>query len=130
MIDRDDPTPGAEVQTFIKPILEAPKDQAMHVLHYGTTAQDAEIIFGGPAPSQSHHYKLTWLPGLVQIETDGQVVASWNHDSPTVPMGFGVMGYVGTAADGWMGGAPDASTPPVVTVHMDNVVMAQWNGIA
>jgi hypothetical protein len=45
-------------------------------------------------------------------------------------MGFGALGVVGGPGDGWMGGAPDSSTPPLVTVHLDNVVMAQWNGIA
>jgi hypothetical protein len=70
------------------------------------------------------------LPDLVKIETDGQVVAQWDYNFPDVPMGFGAMGFVGTPWDGWMGGPPDSSTPPVVTAHLDNVVMAQWNGIA
>ena len=111
-------------------ILETPKGEAMHVLHFGSTSADASIIMGGPDPSQWHRYKLTWLPDLVQVETDGQVVASWNYASPDVPMGFGAMGFVGTAGDGWMGGAPDGTTPSVVTAHLDNVVMSQWNGIA
>jgi len=111
-------------------ILETPKNQAMHVLHWGDSQADANIQFGGPDPSEWHHYKLTWLPDEVVIETDGQMVARWDYNSPNTPMGFGVMGYVGTDWDGWMGGAPDDSTPPVVTIHLDNVVMAQWNNIA
>jgi Glycosyl hydrolases family 16/Ca-dependent carbohydrate-binding module xylan-binding len=109
-------------------ILETPKNRAMHVLHFGSTSADASVQFGGPDPSEWHHYRLTWLPDLVKIETDGQVVASWDYASSSVPMGFGGMGFVGTGWDGWMGGAPDATTPPVVTAHLDNVVMAQWNG--
>jgi Glycosyl hydrolases family 16/Ca-dependent carbohydrate-binding module xylan-binding len=112
-------------------ILETPKSEAMHVLHFGSTSDPgASVLMGGPDPSQWHHYKLTWLPDLVRIETDGQVVASWNYASPDVPMGFGAMGFVGTGSDGWMGGAPDSSAPSVVTAHLDNVVMSQWNGIA
>jgi hypothetical protein len=111
-------------------ILETPKGDAMHVLHWGDSSADASIIMGGPDPSEWHHYTLTWLPDLVKIETDGQLVAQWDYNSPDVPMGFGAMGFVGTPWDGWMGGAPDDSTPPVVTAHLDNVVMAQWNGIA
>jgi Ca2+-binding RTX toxin-like protein len=38
------------------------------------------------------------------------------------------MGMVASNADTWMGGAPDASTPAVTTIYMDNVVMSQWNG--
>ena len=111
-------------------ILETPQGRAMHVLHFGSSLDNASVLYGGPDPSQWHHYRLTWLPTLVQIETDGQVVASWNYASPAVPMGFGAMGFVGTGQDTWMGGAPDGSTPPVVTAHLDNVVMSQWNGIA
>lgn len=109
-------------------ILETPQNRAMHVLHLGDDHADASIQFGGPDPSGWHHYRLTWLPDLVRIETDGVVVAEWDYASPDVPMGFGAMGFVGTGWDGWMGGAPDATTPPVVTAHLDNVVMAQWDG--
>ena len=28
----------------------------------------------------------------------------------------------------WLGGAPNGSTPSVVTTHIDNVVMSQWIG--
>jgi hypothetical protein len=111
-------------------MLETPKNQAMHTLHYGSTNADAVIQFGGPDPSQWHHYQLTWLPNIVQVTTDGVVTASWNYGIPDTTMGFGALGVVGSPADGWIGGAPDATTPPLVTIHLDNVVMAQWNGIA
>ena len=42
--------------------------------------------------------------------------------------GIGAMGMVASNDDTWMGGAPDASTPAVTTIYMDNVVMSQWNG--
>jgi hypothetical protein len=111
-------------------MLETPKNQAMHTLHFGSTSADATIQFGGPDPSQWHHYELTWLPTVVQVKTDGVVTASWNYGIPDTTMGFGVLGVVGSPWDGWIGGAPDATTPPLVTVHLDNLVMAQWNGIA
>ena len=111
-------------------MLETPKDQAMHTLHFGSTSADAVIQFGGPDPSQWHHYQLTWLPNIVQVTTDGVVTASWNYGIPDTTMGFGALGVVGSPADGWMGGAPDATTPPLVTIHLDTLVMAQWNGIA
>ena len=111
-------------------MLETPNNQAMHTLHFGSSSADAVIQFGGPDPSQWHHYQLTWLPNIVEVRADGVVTASWNYGIPDVAMGFGALGVVGGPGDGWMGGAPDASTPPLVTVHLDNVVMAQWNGIA
>ena len=111
-------------------MLETPNNQAMHTLHFGSTSADAVIQFGGPDPSQWHHYQLTWLPNIVEVRTDGVVTASWNYGIPDTAMGFGALGVVGGPGDGWMGGAPDATTPPLVTVHLDNVVMAQWNGIA
>ena len=111
-------------------ILETPKNQAMHTLHFGSSNADAVIQMGGPDPSQWHHYQMTWLPNIVEIRTDGVVTASFNYGIPDTSMGFGALGVVGGPGDGWMGGAPDATTPPLVTVHLDNVVMAQWNGIA
>ncbi len=111
-------------------ILETPKNQAMHTLHFGSGNADAVIKFGGPDPSQWHHYQMTWLPNIVEIRTDGVLSASFNYGIPDTMMGFGALGVVGGPGDGWMGGAPDASTPALVTAHLDNVVLAQWNGIA
>ena len=45
-------------------------------------------------------------------------------------MGFGALGFVGSDYDSWMGGAPDGTTPSLLTFHLDNVVMSQWEGIA
>lgn len=113
-------------------ILETPQNRPMHVLHWddGRGGDDASVKFGGPDTSEWHRYRMTWLPDRVVIEADDEVVAAWDYNAPDVPMGFGAMGFVGTPRDGWMGGAPDATTPPVVTIHIDNVVMAQWDGIA
>jgi hypothetical protein len=39
------------------------------------------------------------------------------------------MGFVGSGADQWMGGAPDASTPDQVVISIDNVRMYQLDGV-
>ncbi|MBV1798787.1 carbohydrate-binding domain-containing protein [Siccirubricoccus sp. G192] len=114
-------------------ILETPGHDVMHTLHWaGPQGQDEYDAVRNQSydPAQWHSYKMTWLPDLLKIEVDGKTVAEWTDPDliPDIAMGFGVMGYVGAPGD-WIGGAPDASTPDVVTVHIDNVVMSQWNGI-
>ena len=73
---------------------------------------------------------MNWLPSGITITVDGQVQARWTENIPNEKMGFGALGFVGSPADGWMGGAPDSTTPSLVTLHLDNVVMSQWGGIA
>jgi len=113
-------------------ILETPKNQAMFNIHWaeGSGSNHAPITTSEFDPSEWHHYTMTWLPDRVTIEVDGKVYAEWTEHIPSVPMGFGALGFVGSAWDGWMGGAPDHTTPPLVTLHLDNVVMSQWDGIA
>jgi hypothetical protein len=112
-------------------ILETPGRDAMHTLHWqgpgGGDTYDA-IRTSSYDPSQWHHYEVTWLPDRLTIQVDGRTVAEWTNHIPDEPMGFGVMSFVGNGHEQWMGGAPDASTPDVVTVHLDNVYMAQWTG--
>jgi len=112
-------------------ILETPGRDAMHTLHWqgpgGGDWYDA-VRTSSYDPSEWHHYDVTWLPGLLRIQVDGRTVAEWTDHIPDEAMGFGVMSFVGTWHEEWMGGAPDASTPDVVTVRLDNVEMAQWTG--
>jgi Glycosyl hydrolases family 16 len=114
-------------------ILETPNNQGLFTLHWADSngnPQYSQVSAPSFDPSEWHHYSMTWLPTGVSISVDGHVMAQWDHDIPAVPMSFGAMGFVGSPADGWMGGAPDATTPNVVTAHLDNVVMSQWEGIA
>lgn len=112
-------------------ILETPGHDGMQTLHWqgpgGGNWYDA-IRTSSYDPSQWHHYDVTWLPDRLTIQVDGRTVAEWTDHIPNEPMGFGVMSFIGTWHEEWMGGAPDSSTPGVVTVHLDNVYMAQWTG--
>ena len=112
--------------------LETPKTVAMHSSHWegDDGSHQYSSIFSSIDPSKTHHYSMTWLPDLVIIKVDGQTVASWTDDAaiPDTAMGFGAMGYVAADGEEWLGGAPDSSTPSVVTTHIDNVVMSQWTG--
>jgi hypothetical protein len=113
-------------------ILEAPGNEAMHSSHWegsdGSHMWDS--VFSTFDPSQTHHYKMTWLPASLTIEIDNTVVARWTDAAqiPDTAMGFGAMGYVASAGEAWLGGAPTAATPSTVTTHLDNVVMSQWTG--
>ena len=114
-------------------ILETPAQDVMHTLHWQGPNGNNHDYYDATRnqsydPSSWHHYDVTWLPDRLTIQVDGRTVAEWNENIPDEPMGFGAMGYVGGAADKWMGGAPDGSTPDQVTVHIDNVVMSQWTG--
>jgi hypothetical protein len=113
-------------------ILETPKTVPMHSTHWEGSdgSHQYDSIFSDYDPSQTHHYKMTWLPSILTIEVGGQVVASWTDPDaiPDTAMGFGAMGYVAGYDEAWLGGGPDGSTPNVVTTHIDNVVMSQWTG--
>jgi hypothetical protein len=112
-------------------ILETPKNTGLFTLHWGhgDSGQSA-ITDSSFDPSQWHHYTMDWLPSGITISVDGQDRARWTDHIPSVKMGFGALGVVGSAYDGWMGGAPDSTTPSLVTLHLDNVVMSQWDGVA
>ena len=113
-------------------ILEAPKNQAMHSSHWEGSdgSHQYNSIFSSIDPSQTHHYKMVWLPSVLTIQVDGRTVAEWTDPAaiPDTAMGFGAMGYVAANGEDWLGGAPNGSTPSVVTTHIDNVVMSQWTG--
>ncbi|MFC7693942.1 family 16 glycosylhydrolase [Paeniroseomonas aquatica] len=113
-------------------ILEAPKNQAMHSSHWegADGSHQYSSIFSTIDPSKTHRYAMTWLPNEVTIKVDGQVVARWTDAAaiPDTAMGFGAMGYVAAQGEDWLGGAPDSTTPSVVTTYIDNVVMSQWTG--
>ncbi|MDB5373019.1 MAG: hypothetical protein JWP04_1661 [Belnapia sp.] len=114
-------------------ILEAPKGVAMHSSHWAGTdgSHQYSSIFSTFDPNQMHHYTMIWLPTKLTIKIDGTTVAEWTDPAaiPDTAMGFGAMGYVGAKGETWVGGAPNASTPQVVTTHIDNVVMSQWTGV-
>lgn len=120
--------PASDKWTSEIDILETPKDEVWHVLHWQDGGFDP-IWHSAYDETQWNHYKMTWLPDLVRIEVNGQVHAEWRSNIPNEPMGFGAMGYVVAPHEGWAGGPPDATTPGQVTLHLDNVVMSQWNGI-
>ncbi|WP_052389649.1 carbohydrate-binding domain-containing protein [Belnapia moabensis] len=113
-------------------ILETPKGGSMHTVHWaGANNQDTySAKLSGIDSSQTHHYKMTWLPNLLTIAVDGKVVASWTNPDiiPDTAMGFGAMSYVANNSEAWLGGGPNGSTPGKVTTHIDNVVMSQWTG--
>lgn len=111
-------------------ILETPADENMFSTHY--EGPDGEHWYDSVRSStydasQWNHYEMTWLPDRLTIEVNGQVMAEWTDPAqiPDVAHGFGAMGFVGAPFDQWMGGAPDGSTPDVVTVSIDNVRMYQ-----
>jgi beta-glucanase (GH16 family) len=116
-------------------ILETPGLDVMHTLHWdadsGPRSVDAYDAIRNQAfdPTGWHHYRMTWLPDSLRIEVDAKQVAAWSAHIPDEPMGFGAMGFVGSVNDTWMGGAPNASPGTVVTAHLDNVLMSQWDGI-
>jgi hypothetical protein len=115
-------------------ILETPGNDNMFSTHYegpnGEHWYDS-VRSSSYDASQWHHYEMTWLPNRLTVEVDGQLMAEWTDPAqiPDVPHGFGAMGFVGAGFDQWMGGAPDGSTPDVVTVSIDNVRMYQADGI-
>jgi beta-glucanase (GH16 family) len=114
-------------------IVETPHRTNMMTSHWqnaeGRHVHDSQFSDAFDA-SEWNRYRMTWLPHRLTVEVNGQLVAEWtNPDAiPRVPMGFGAMGFIGSARDAWMGGAPDATTPDRVVVQIDNVVMRQWRG--
>ena len=112
-------------------ILETPGNDVMHTNHWegpgGEHYYDA-IRNQSYDPSVWNHYVMTWLPDSLTVAVNGKVVATWTENIPDTAMGFGAMGMVASPQEDWIGGAPDASTPDLVTLHLDNVVMSQWNG--
>jgi hypothetical protein len=115
-------------------ILETPHNENMFSTHYA--GPDGEHWYDSIRSntfdaSQWNHYEMTWLPDRLTIEVNGQLVAEWTDPSqiPDVPHGFGAMGFVGSGNDGWMGGAPDGSTPDQVVISLDNVRMYQLDGV-
>ena len=112
-------------------ILETPENTGLFTLHWGKGDGGSWPIRDTSFdPSQWHHYTMEWLPSGITIWADGQVKAQWTDNIPNIKMSFGALGFVGSPYDSWMGGAPDSTTPPLVTLHLDNVVMSQWVGIA
>ncbi len=112
-------------------ILETPGRDVMHTLHWdgggGADWYDS-VRNQSYDPAVWNHYVMTWLPDRLSITVGGRLVAEWTENIPDTAMGFGAMGMVASPQDSWIGGAPDASTPSTVTLHLDNVVMSQWNG--
>lgn len=114
-------------------ILESPANDVMHTVHFagpdGSHQYDS-VRNQSYDPSQWNRYEMTWLPDLIRIEVNDRVVAEWTDPAviPDVAHGFGAMGMVAAEGEAWLGGAPDGSTPDVVRVQLDNVVMSQWNG--
>jgi hypothetical protein len=115
-------------------ILETPHDVNMFSTHYA--GPDGEHWYDSIRSDtfdaeQWNHYEMTWLPYRLTIAVNGNVVAEWTDPAqiPDVPHGFGAMGFVGSWADQWMGGAPDASTPDQVVISIDNVRMYQLDGV-
>ena len=123
--------PAADIWPPEIDILETPGQDVMHTLHWaGAGGSDQYSSVRNQAYDETawHHYKMTWLPNDLKIEVDGVVRARWTQNVPDIAMGFGAQGFVGSPDDAWMGGAPSSGTPSVVTVHLDNVVMSQWEG--
>jgi len=114
-------------------IIETPRGRNMMTSHWqtpgGRHTYDNQFSDAFDA-RQWNRYRLTWLPDRLTVEVNGRRVAEWTRPEaiPRGPMGFGAMGFVGTANESWMGGAPDATTPSRVTMQIDNVVMSQWRG--
>ena len=114
-------------------ILETPGQDVMHTTHFEDGSgehQFSSVRNQSYDETQWNRYELTWLPDRMTLQVNGDVVAEWTDPAeiPDVAHGFGAMGMVASNNDGWMGGAPDGSTPDVTTIYMDNVVMSQWNG--
>ena len=114
-------------------ILETPHGNQMFSTHY--QGPDGGHWYDSKTSdtydeTQWQHYDVLWLPDYLGIKVGDQVVAEWTNPAeiPDVAHGLGAMGMVGAPSDGWIGGAPDGSTPGVVRAQMDNVVMRQWNG--
>ena len=114
-------------------ILETPGQDVMHTTHWqgGDGSHQYNAVRNQSYDeTQWNHYDLLWLPDRMTLKVNGKVVADWTDPAeiPDVAHGIGAMGMVASNNDGWMGGAPDGSTPAVTTIYMDNVVMSQWNG--
>lgn len=114
-------------------ILETPNQEQMFSTHY--EGPDGQHWYDSKRSdtydeTQWNRYKVEWFPDRLTIKVNDNVVAEWTDPAeiPDVAHGIGAMGFVGSPNDDWIGGAPDGSTPDVVHVQMDNVVMSQWNG--
>ncbi len=115
-------------------ILETPGQDVMHTTHWQDAASGDHwydsVRNQSYDETQWNHYELLWLPDVMTLKVNGNVVAEWTDPAmiPDVAHGIGAMGMVASANDAWMGGAPDGSTPAVTRIYMDNVVMSQWDG--
>jgi beta-glucanase (GH16 family) len=69
--------------------------------------------------SEWHTYAVDWLPGRITFYIDGVEQWTTTKGVPDEPMALGFMGFVAASEDEWFGGAPDASTPGLVSLHVD-----------
>ncbi|WP_372622943.1 family 16 glycosylhydrolase [Falsiroseomonas sp.] len=69
--------------------------------------------------SEWHTYAVDWLPGRITFYIDGVERWSTTKGVPDEPMALGFMSFVAASGDEWFGGAPDASTPGLVSLHVD-----------
>jgi hypothetical protein len=69
--------------------------------------------------SEWHTYAVDWLPDRITFYIDGVEAWTTTNRIPSEPMALGFMGFVASSEDEWFGGAPDASTPGVVGLHVD-----------
>jgi hypothetical protein len=105
-------------------ILETPGQDVMHTTHWEDAASGEHwydsVRNQSYDETQWNHYELLWLPDVMTLKVNGNVVAEWTDPAaiPDVAHGIGAMGMVASNADGWMGGAPDGSTPNVTTAYM------------
>ncbi|HEV7268664.1 MAG TPA: family 16 glycosylhydrolase [Falsiroseomonas sp.] len=69
--------------------------------------------------SEWHTYAVDWLPDRVTFYIDGVEQLTTTERVPDQPMALGFMSFVAAANEKWFGGGPDASTPGVVSLHVD-----------
>lgn len=69
--------------------------------------------------SEWHTYAVDWLPDRITFYIDGVEQWTTTKGVPDVPMALGFMGFVASSSDEWFGGAPDFTTPGVVSLHVD-----------
>jgi beta-glucanase (GH16 family) len=79
-------------------------------------------------PTQWHRYGLEWTPDRLTMTVDDKVMKTLTDHIPNEPMSVALQGYVGSAADTWYGGSPNASGVSLVGVDVDYVHVNQWVG--